>query len=63
MDGDIHNQQEEYDTARTMHLNQYGYRVVRFRNQDVLTHLDEILRQILNASSEKEDPLSNSLKI
>jgi very-short-patch-repair endonuclease len=51
VDGEIHNHQVEYDTARTMQLNQFGYRVVRFSNQDVMTNLDGVLRQILAASS------------
>jgi len=53
VDGEIHNQQVEYDTARTIQLNQFGYRVVRFSNQDVLTHLDDVLRQILAASNQR----------
>lgn len=50
VDGEIHDQQIEYDTARTTQLNQFGYRVVRFSNYDVMTHLEDVLRQILAAS-------------
>jgi very-short-patch-repair endonuclease len=53
VDGEIHNQQVESDTARTMQLHQFGYRVVRFSNQNVMTNLDEVLRQILAASNER----------
>ena len=52
VDGDIHDQQVEHDTARTKQLDRFGYRVVRFSNQDVMTNLDEVLRQILTASRE-----------
>jgi very-short-patch-repair endonuclease len=52
VDGEIHEQQIEYDTARTMQMNQFGYRVIRFSNQDVLTNLDNVLRQILAAVQE-----------
>lgn len=50
VDGEIHDQRMEYDTARTAKLNQFGYRVVRFSNQAVMTNLDEVLCQILAAS-------------
>ena len=49
LDGSIHDQQIEYDAARTEQLNQLGYRVVRFRNQAVMTQLDDVLRQIFEA--------------
>jgi very-short-patch-repair endonuclease len=50
LDGEIHDHQVDYDTARTEQLKQFGYQVVRFRNQEVITNLDTVLRQILNAS-------------
>jgi very-short-patch-repair endonuclease len=50
LDGEIHDQQVDYDTARTDQLKQFGYQVVRFRNQEVITNLDTVLCQILNAS-------------
>jgi len=53
VDGEIHDQRTEYDTARTIKLNQFGYRVVRFSNQDVMTNLDDVLRQILAASHDQ----------
>jgi very-short-patch-repair endonuclease len=54
VDGDIHSQQVEYDTIRTTQLNQFGYRVVRFSNHEVMTNLATVLRQILAASQEKD---------
>jgi very-short-patch-repair endonuclease len=47
LDGSIHDQQIEQDTARTAQLNQHGYRVIRFRNETVLTNLKHVLHQIL----------------
>jgi very-short-patch-repair endonuclease len=46
LDGDIHNNQQEYDAERTKKLNQLGYRVLRFPNETVLTDLETVLKQI-----------------
>jgi very-short-patch-repair endonuclease len=51
LDGSIHNQQVEQDTARTAQLNQFGYRVIRFRNETVITNLEQVLHQILEATT------------
>jgi very-short-patch-repair endonuclease len=50
LDGSIHDQQAEQDTARTAQLNQFGYRVIRFRNETVRTNLEHVLHQILEAT-------------
>ena len=60
LDGDIHDQQVEYDEARTEQLNQLGYRVIRFRNSDVMHHLDNVLQQIQYASEQSIDIQSKS---
>jgi very-short-patch-repair endonuclease len=49
LDGEIHQQQLEYDIARTQQLSYFGYRVVRFGNQEVMTDLNHVLKQILEA--------------
>jgi very-short-patch-repair endonuclease len=38
--------QARYDQERTAHLEQYGYRVIRFSNNAVLSNLDTVLDQI-----------------
>ena len=40
--GAVHEQQAEYDQARTEQLNAYGYTVIRFRNQEVFTVLPAV---------------------
>ncbi|WP_299412142.1 DUF559 domain-containing protein [Acaryochloris sp. IP29b_bin.148] len=60
LDGDIHDQQVEYDEARTEQLNQLGYRVIRFRNPDVMQHLDHVLQQIRHASEQSIERQSKS---
>jgi len=39
--------QEEYDAERTAFLESKGYRVLRFRNSDVMNHIENVLAVIL----------------
>lgn len=39
LDGEVHDGQMDYDDARTQQLRDYGYRVIRFRNEEVLNDL------------------------
>ncbi len=51
LDGGVHDNRAETDEARTQVLNNYGYRVLRFRNEEVLRNLGSVLEQILQAAS------------
>ncbi|MGV3490363.1 MAG: endonuclease domain-containing protein [Devosia sp.] len=44
------------DAARTRALSEYGYRVVRFWNSDVLTNLDGVLQVIADRLEEGPSP-------
>ena len=57
LDGDIHDQQQERDAARTAQLNAYGYRVIRFRNAEVLTDLPAVLEKIAQAALPSGPPI------
>src|SRR5436309_3009661 len=48
VDGNAHQQadQHEYDELRTQHLQSFGYRILRFRNAEVLHRLDRVLDRI-----------------
>ena len=46
VDGDIHNLQKEEDEERTLILNKQGYKVIRFRNEEVIGNTDEVIAQI-----------------
>ena len=46
LDGGVHDARVEQDAARTAYLGTYGYRVIRFRNEDVLSDLPAVLAQI-----------------
>ncbi len=49
VDGPIHERQKERDALRAQHLEAYGYRVLRFRNEEVLTDIEAVLARILAA--------------
>ena len=46
LDGGQHSTQTEYDNQRTKILNQLGYRVIRFWNNDVLQNLEGVLERL-----------------
>ena len=46
LDGGQHDAQATVDDARTAELEQYGYRVIRFWNTDVMENLEGVLETI-----------------
>ena len=62
LDGGQHIDQAEYDAERTAFLTDLGYRILRFWNNEVITDLDTVLRNIDIALSEERsaDPLRPS---
>ncbi len=50
LDGGSHEGREPEDEARTQRLQDYGYRVIRFRNEEVLTDLSSVLERIREAA-------------
>jgi very-short-patch-repair endonuclease len=48
LDGDVHNnfQQKEKDKIRDDHLMEMGFKVLRFKNEQVLNYVDQVLQQI-----------------
>ncbi len=51
VDGDIHTQQKVYDEVRTEQLQSFGYRVLRFTNEEVLSDLQTVLVRIIQAAA------------
>ena len=47
LDGSQHQTQEAYDVDRSRYLNQQGWQVVRFWNNEVLENLDGVLEVIV----------------
>ncbi|HEX8907112.1 MAG TPA: endonuclease domain-containing protein [Longimicrobiaceae bacterium] len=52
VDGPIHDEQQERDEERTAYLEAYGYRVIRFTNDDVIERLHLVARRIQEALRE-----------
>jgi very-short-patch-repair endonuclease len=46
VDGEIHNYQKERDEQRTFELNEKGYKVIRFTNEEVLHDINSVLEKI-----------------
>ena len=46
IDGKIHKKQKEYDEYRTYLLNNLGYEVIRFKNNEVLHKIDVVLNTL-----------------
>ena len=46
VDGDIHDTQVEKDEARTAILEDLGYKVIRFRNEEVIGNAESVLNEI-----------------
>ena len=46
IDGDTHGSTAEYDTERTVYLEQQGWHVIRFTNTDVMHNLEAVLSSI-----------------
>ena len=51
VDGNIHDYQPDEDAARTAYLEENGYRVIRFRNEEVLYSLADVLKRIAEAAT------------
>jgi very-short-patch-repair endonuclease len=51
VDGPVHDAQIEEDSVRKEHIERLGFRVLRFKNEDVLNNLDTVLARIAEAVS------------
>jgi very-short-patch-repair endonuclease len=56
VDGGIHDLQQDHDAKRTQEIERYGYRVLRFRNEEVLENLEWVLESIVKAIEMQEAP-------
>jgi very-short-patch-repair endonuclease len=57
IDGDTHAGREKYDGVRTQFLEQQGYRVVRFTNEQVMQNLEGVLESLAATISNLTPPL------
>ena len=61
VDGVVHEGEErvEHDVERTAHLEAFGYRVLRFRNEEVLNNLPSVLERIARTATPLSVPPHN----
>ncbi len=61
VDGDYHNaaEQQDFDKARTFYLNNLGFTVIRFKNEEVLKGLGNVLGEIRRVLTSPPGPLSD----
>ena len=55
LDGGIHETQIEQDEASTAHIESYGYRILRFWNDEVEGNIEIVLSKIIEMCEEKKD--------
>jgi very-short-patch-repair endonuclease len=48
IDGDIHDNQKEYDIGRTAEMEKYGIKVIRFSNSEVENDIEKVINSIKN---------------
>lgn len=46
LDGKVHDSQREYDQAREYTINELGYNVLRFTNDDIFNYLEYVLKKL-----------------
>jgi len=48
LDGEIHNQQKEYDDGRSAEMEKYSIKVIRFTNSEIENKIEEVIKRIEN---------------
>jgi very-short-patch-repair endonuclease len=51
VDGDIHDLQQEEDALRENALKEFGLRIIRFRNEEILNDLSSVVEKIKEQAS------------
>ncbi len=51
LDGGIHDtlEQMEHDDGRTFELEEKGFKIIRFRNEEIINEIDKVLAKIIEA--------------
>jgi len=55
IDGSVHESQQEYDRMRTIWLEDRGYMVVRFQNDEVLSDIEQVREHLLKICVKLKD--------
>ena len=53
IDGEIHNQQEEYDDGRSAEMEKFDIKVIRFKNWEVENDIENVIIKIKNIVNER----------
>jgi very-short-patch-repair endonuclease len=56
LDGGIHELQQDYDAERAAHLIARGFRIIRFKNEEIVHSLSVVLKRIVKACSLADSP-------
>ncbi len=56
LDGGIHELQKDYDAARADHLIARGFRIIRFKNEEITNNLPVVLNRIVETCSLIDSP-------
>ena len=54
LDGGIHELQKEYDAEREEYLRSLGFRIIRFKNEEVFKNLKGVLQRIVEECKERK---------
>lgn len=60
VDGKIHEKQKEYDLNRENFLKTNGYKVIRFKNDDIKSNMEIVLETILKNTKTGYNPYKSS---
>jgi very-short-patch-repair endonuclease len=53
IDGEIHDQQEEYDDGRSAEMERFGIKVIRFTNDEVKKSIEKVINKIEKVVNER----------
>jgi len=53
IDGEIHNQQIEYDDGRSAEMEKFFIKIIRFTNYEVENKIDEVIEKITNIVNQR----------
>ena len=54
IDGEIHyrNEVKEYDLGRSAEIKKFGINIIRFKNEEIISNIDDVIIRILNKIDE-----------
>lgn len=61
IDGKIHDYTQEKDEARTERLNELGFKVIRFKNEDVFNSQKSVLEEVANQIKDQKHQLNTTI--